>query len=410
MSKQSEKLFEALGKIDDRYIEEAEETTLTARRGLPPLWKALLPAAACLALAAALFPRTTDPLADLPPIDPDLPKLTIDTENFYGGGMGFEGYMAYDISDLASANPWIEEEAPTTLPVFQNPVNYLPSGLALDLSVQEMESLGREVASRLDADVLQVTVRPTQEEVLKIREKYAQIGQEPPEHSLVPSQVEIHSEKGTIDVYGDGTMCIHYEPAIRLPEGYHFTYTSTREELEAVGQYLLEEFDGLLAMEEPILCIEGGDFNIYGEQSFSLRFYEGKGDSTQRLLNYHFSGITFSGNEEGELWISWLNTQDLSQKIGDYPILTLQQAQAMLVQGRYLTTVPEEFPGEKQIRKAKLVYRSGHEATLLPYYRFYVELPSMKQENDLNTYGAYYVPAIPEGYLTNLEIWDGSFN
>lgn len=34
-----------------------------------------------------------------------------------------------------------------------------------------------------------------------------------------------------------------------------------------------------------------------------------------------------------------------------------------------------------------------------PYYRFWVEVPAEKQENGLNTYVAYYVPAVETAYL-----------
>ena len=46
----------------------------------------------------------------------------------------------------------------------------------------------------------------------------------------------------------------------------------------------------------------------------------------------------------------------------------------------------------------------------MPYYRFYVELPEETQNNGLNTYGAYYVPAVESRYISNMPTWEGSFN
>lgn len=46
----------------------------------------------------------------------------------------------------------------------------------------------------------------------------------------------------------------------------------------------------------------------------------------------------------------------------------------------------------------------------MPYYRFLVELPQEARENGLKSYGAYYVLAVEEEYLTGLPVWDGSFN
>lgn len=45
----------------------------------------------------------------------------------------------------------------------------------------------------------------------------------------------------------------------------------------------------------------------------------------------------------------------------------------------------------------------------MPYYCFYVELPE-EERDGLKTYGAYYVPAVEKEYLTNMPLWDGSFN
>ena len=74
------------------------------------------------------------------------------------------------------------------------------------------------------------------------------------------------------------------------------------------------------------------------------------------------------------------------------------------------------MPGEKYIAKTELVYRSGLRAeTILPYYRFYIELQDtdgwkMTQDNGLKTYGAYYVPAIRDEYISNLSAYHGEFN
>ena len=101
---------------------------------------------------------------------------------------------------------------------------------------------------------------------------------------------------------------------------------------------------------------------------------------------------------------------DLSQKMGDYPIINTEKAKELLLKGNYITTVPYELPGEKFIAKTELVYRTGaREAYFMPYYCFYVEIPE-EERDGLKTYGAYYVPAVEEEYLTNMPLWDGSFN
>ena len=87
------------------------------------------------------------------------------------------------------------------------------------------------------------------------------------------------------------------------------------------------------------------------------------------------------------------------------------EAEALLEEGHYITSAPYELPGLEYVEKVELVYRNGAlEGCWMPYYRFYVRLPELAEEDGLQTFGAYYVPAVEGRFLTNLTVWDGSFN
>ena len=102
---------------------------------------------------------------------------------------------------------------------------------------------------------------------------------------------------------------------------------------------------------------------------------------------------------------------DLSQKIGDYPIITAEEARKLLLENHYITTVPEALPGEEYIAHVELMYRtSGRDSGFMPYYKFLVEMPTMERENGLKTFGAFYVPAVQSEFLENMPLWDGNFN
>ncbi len=95
-----------------------------------------------------------------------------------------------------------------------------------------------------------------------------------------------------------------------------------------------------------------------------------------------------------ELSLASLDQTDLSQKMGNYPIITSKDAKNLLLNGNYITSVPYQLPGEKFVAKTELIYRTGtNEKYFMPYYRFYVELPE-EERDGLKTYGAYYVPAV----------------
>ena len=162
----------------------------------------------------------------------------------------------------------------------------------------------------------------------------------------------------------------------------------------------------------PQICITGGYYNIDGEQSYDIAFVETGGTQTEELLEFFFHRAEFFCNEDGEPRIIRLRCTDLSDKVGDYPIITAQQAQAQLVAGHYITSCGWEMPGEAYIRKVELVYRAGvYDEYFMPYYRFYVELlEEAPVEDGMNHLAAYYVPAVAEEYLAPLSTWDGRFN
>lgn len=319
--------------------------------------------------------------APVPTVD-GLPMLTIELGEM---GMGFEGYMAYDISELVSGNPWTEEAGLTTLPVYANPLELDEYGQPVE-DRAAMEAALEEVAGRLGLEGAEI--EETDWGALTIR-----------------------GEGLTLDVSSTLPVTLEFEPTRALPEKYDFGHHAPYEAMEAAGEYLMETYDTLLNMEKPALSLWGGDYNIYREQGYQIEVYEGAGDLTDQLVGYHFHRVAFYPDEEGRLWMIRFYLSDLSQKLGDYPIITAEEAEKLLGEGHYITSVPYELPGLEYVEKVELVYRNGTlEGCWMPYYRFYVRLPEMAEGDGLQTFGAYYVPAVEGRFLTNLPVWDGSFD
>jgi len=391
----AEKFSAAMDQIDGRYITEAN----CYRRLGGIKWGAL---AACVA-AAFIGIRLLVP-SGLPML-----RITEDTS----GGMGFEGYMAYDVSELVSANPWREEMGLSALPVYRNPLAYNENGIAQRADFGKMRELLLETAENLGlgSDLPVHDNVPDEETQKQIAEKFQSVGDTVPEGYFAPTELSVEADGVTVSVDQTMTAEISFKPAVPLPEGYAFTHYASYEELAAVAGYLQGAYEDLLDMEDPRVNIQGGDYNIYGQQGYSLEFFDGAGDDTQQLLNYNLRRTAFYCNDQGELFLIRIYRPDLSEKSGDYPIISLGEAAALLEEGRYITTVPYGMPGAAWVRKAELIYRSGGgEAYLMPYYRFYVELPEEERENGMKTYGAYYVPAVEEKYIENMPVWDGGFN
>lgn len=379
----NEKLLEAIGQIDDQMIMEASEIQKPKKQ-----WLKWCAGAACL-VAAVLAGVILIPDNAAPVELPQLPMLTVSQNE--SGAWGYEAYCAYDISELVSSNPWSEKTDLTVLPVYQN----VQTG-----DRTEMEAWAEEIAGRLGISG-----------DWKITWEQGQADKITGQMMESENKLTLKADGVTVDVDSSMTAQILLEPAVALPEGYDFHHYSSYENIASVAEFLKQEYKELIGFAEPQINICGGDYDFYGRQMYQIEFFEGAAAETEQILRYHFNRVSFYCDDDGKLFLIRLSQQDLSGKVADYPIITSSAAEALLTDGKYITSVPYEMPGKRYIRKGELVYRTGKSETYwMPYYRFYVELPEQELSNGLKTYAAYYVPAVHESYISNMPVWDGSFN
>lgn len=373
---------------DPAYVEEADRPV--KKRTTWRRWGAM---AACLAVLLGVgflfFPRSSPDVPD--PVPTELPTLPVSMGPSLGG-YGFEGYYVRDISDLKNTSPSQIGSLPDTLPVFRNATGGYPLQAATEEYKAKMLTLCRSVAGRLGWDA----------------EKTAEVWEERSD-GLAPTTVTATGADGVkIEVDQFMTVTISY-PDRNRP--FSENVLPTYDDAHKLAEKLLAEYRDLMNFANPQICITGGYYNIDGEQSYDIAFVETGGTQTEELLEFFFHGAEFFCNEDGEPRIIRLRCTDLSDKVGDYPIITAQQAQAQLVAGHYITSCGWEMPGEAYIRKVELVYRTGeYDEYFMPYYRFYVELLEEAPVEGCMHLAAYYVPAVAEEYLAPLSTWDGRFN
>ncbi len=431
----TEQLSDAMEYLDEELIREAEEarSRVVRRRPAWQRWGAL---AACLAVAVfavtRVFPTApTQPGATCPPPPPDppasqedpgkpffeeLPLITI--ESMAVGAMGYEGYLAYDFSELGSGvNPWTQEETVESLPVYKNPLSYDEMYRVSGADQDKMKALLLDVAGKLGLDTQTTPVTdnaPTEDYKKAITEKLAAVGEEVPEGYFDPTTLIMEADGVKIEVDPTLTALITFDPPVELPKGYNFSYSATSLEMRKSAAWLLENYWGLLSgMSKPTLDQGMADRNIYGERSFDVEYFDGGGSLKQQIINYNFNRVAFYNDDEGKLFLARVYAPDLSQVMGNYPIITVEEAKELLLAGNYASSVPYDLPKAEEIAGVELVYRtSSHEAVWLPYYRFLVDLPEEYRPADktLRDYGAYYVPAVDGRYITNMPTYDGSFN
>jgi hypothetical protein len=417
----NEKLLEKIGEISEEYIAEANPAAKATRKRLWIKWGAL---AACLTLAVlTIIKMIPANQVETEPEPGNLPMLSITEDS--GGAMGFEGYKAYDISEIVNHNPWTETAGISSLPVYENSMAYDENNQVPDADFDKMKEFLLNVATRLgmDADSLEITDNaPNEKTQAAIRKKFEEAGEDVPNGFFSPTTVLAEGNGVKIEVDRQMTAKITFDPAITLPHKYNFTNYATYEQVAAVAEYLKEKYKDFIGMDNPQVNIHGGDYSIFSGESvktygtrqaqrYSIEFYDGSGDITKQIINYNFNRVAFYCNDDGKLFLARVFQPDLSDKVGDYPIITADEAKDLLKNGNYITTVPEELPDLEYVAKVELIYLTGGtEQYFMPYYRFYVELPDMEMENGLKTYGAYYVSAVEGKYISNMPIWDGQFD
>jgi len=146
--------------------------------------------------------------------------------------------------------------------------------------------------------------------------------------------------------------------------------------------------------------------------SSSITVYDNNENLTEDLLNYIYEKSQFIFNDDGSLSMIRINNlRSVAECIGQYPTISAEEAEKLLLSGTHYST----YSGEVEItadaiRGVELTYRTSDvERMWLPFYRFYVEMPPNEYTGKI-AYAAYYVPAIEHEYIKTEYSPDFSFN
>lgn len=413
------KLFNNLSNIDDKIIEEAEMREYVPEKKFD-FRKVLIPITGIAIIVLMIAPKYIGENinfdgrdeAALPQVENiDLPKISMGS--FKSEGTGFEAFMAYDIEEIINANPWNENADIPRLPVFSNKLDYNEKGLPTNINIKAMRTRLDETIALLKINPKKIEIidnYPTEEEIEEITEKIKSTGGELGDVFVNINPLYGKSENYEISVFKDLLVEIKFKLKDKVLKKYYIGYNSSFKDVMETSNYIMNKYNKLLGMKEPVINIHDGDYTFDGDQKYNLGFYEGEGTLEEQIINYNLNYVDSYLIEEDKSINFRINKPDLSLEVGNYPIIKSAEAEKLLIDNKYITNVPEEFPGKEYIRKVELVYRGEYEENYMPYYLFYVELEKYEQENNLNTYGAYYVPAIKLKYIDNLSVMDAKFN
>lgn len=315
-------------------------------------------------------------------------------------GAGFEGLMYYTIKELYEMNlanhPLDSTMEFDTLPIYKDEA-HSDTGIGIALSETQLNEIAQEIAGVLDAEILEITP-----EKIKIDGRW------------MVYTVFAKTEQAKITVYGDGKIRIDFS-WYDIDTGEHNTTmllpdSINNDDTEAVVNYWIKQLPEILNGQTYQTTLMS-EYTFDGTLLSTYGYYEYSDDPVENLLNYTIRQGNVGLDEKGNLtYIIIVNDLTYAEKIGDYPVISVEDAKNLLLDGYYLTSVPYDITDKHTIAGVELIYKNPlYGEYIVPYYRYYVELPE-ETHNSLKCYGAYYVPAIEQDYISDMQIYDGQHN
>lgn len=371
-------VLKAMYGIDERFVAEAVPEKEKDKGKLLVLAKAAAVVAACVCLVAGgvyaykSFQK------------PQLPLLELEEIDF--GGMGFEGSDSLTLEHSDDISPWNEQIKIDKLPVYKNLCYTYDGQKKSYYSKRDFMKKAEEFAELFGEEITEVQVGNDGENKKIVYGVYVQT-----------KNYSINVNEGAVSVAFKNTEGLKDLSAVKAK--YPFLFN----ENDVVGKYQRFSIDG-----EP----------------FSPSYWKyTKGETlAENIVNYNLKDMSFHYSENGEIDFVWVhNYTACSEKLGDYPVISVNDAKDKLLNGQYVTSVDEDFyissgrVEERLIRKVDLIYYTHNNQQLfMPYYRFYILLDLFPFERtglpeDYEHYGYFYVPAVPEEYFVSYKLFDGAF-
>ena len=441
-------LFEAIGMVDEDLVEEADgpvrRPAWTPRR----VMGRVLPVAACLCVVGAAvlsFGRgmfsagssggamlqnemagsTTDAAPETAPDTAQAPAF-YDTEgaasekSAAGTGIPAElaekitptsgagssaAWMAYDVSELLREDP-LDGQLPGTLAIYRGTLagRCLNTDAMTETLREALTALGYDAAL---ADSAQLTTgydeESTQDPEAVAQSLYEKFG--------IGSELDYWSGLAQMEVElpGGGVLSVNNELTLDI--------TLSDEAGEAVaGTEAARNAETLLESNGDLLDALGGydtvgltkaDCAYDGTRNQPQAFLYRSGETpSEKLAGYDLSRASFTADAEGDLLTLRLPGTARAESVGEYPLISREEAAALLAGGSYLNAEYDEAaPAAAEIEQAEsyLCYTGGRALYYVPMWCFVIDEGERENTADgLHSYRPYYVPAVSLDTLETL--------
>lgn len=416
-------MFRAIGEVGEAMLQDAVAAAAQPVKRRPPV--RLLATAACAVLLAAavlgavapvLAPKggagemnTAGTQQDEMTSDAALPEFSLKEAN--GAGFGMEAVMVREESELVpTAWPGQGEEMPNALTVYRNARPADVTG-ARTYTEEELCTLARQTAQALGLAVESVEVSPTEEQRQATLERFEEAGLLPSEEDTPEAAAEKQAQleynlapsRATAVCTGGAEVTAQRDGSVRvqLPQSFDAALDGSGAQAYAAAvQQLADEYGTALGMQAPQAAVQA-DYAFDGTLSLMHTVWDSAAPLAQQLAFASCGQLSFSTGEGGTIFYE---PPQLGEALGEYPLLSQSEAQALLLQGQCLAGAPYAVQSEADIAAVQLCYREGSEV-YAPWYRFWVKLPEEAQQDcaeGCTAYGAYYVPAVSGQFATDL--------
>ena len=381
----------------------------------------------------------------------NLPILEI--SNPQTGGMGFSIVEANNVKDLLKNSVWNPSIKINELPVFYNSV-YLEEGCYQvgvydGIKYKEMLEKTKSIAKILNEEILSVKIDVInfmlndnlgfsgglsfydidvtdnninldedgniyllpdiilkEKNTANINDEYIMYDKEKYNRESYVYKLSVISENYIISIDSSNQILLNLKVSKELPYKVNVHEKMSFKKIQKLSQKLIEEYGEITNFNINNVCFSA-NFNDFYDNSMSLEVYDKANTIEEKLINKNFNCIEFSIQENMLYpYICFRDYELNDNKIGDYPIISIDEAVELVLKGKCWTTVPElsEKNMDKNVLKksADLVYLTRPMGKYyIPYYKFYVELLSDSKDDDKKYYGIFYVTAVKEEYLIN---------
>lgn len=386
-----DELFDAIGQIRDQYIEEAVAAEPKPKKNMGYAWAGLAAALVVMIIGWQMLltgpsgPPTatiTPPAGETSETVEQLPVIRIDglvpppqerpETDFHG------------VADQ-TGSPWSEADSITQLPIFAHLPVTRPVTEITPRQIEQMRRHLSDICRRLGMNYHDEAV-----------EQHMEPAAEPGQSAY--GWVRLSDENYTVTVLADLSNTIELFTPLVLPQNLKLTRSASYDEVSAAAEYIMQQRPDLIGLDDPRAAITS-----YGESDNQLSFYPAGKTAAENLINFNFSRVYFWPDQAGVKFIHTWQT-DLSHELGDFPVLSPEEAKNRLYDGQYFTPeMPGLNPKLGQMESVELQYYRADPAgkLFIPVYRFLIRHPAGQSPGLLDKTN-YYVPAVAESVLSDL--------